>query len=322
MSGQRRPRQRKPVINAGHGRGTGPCINVSKCDYGPGSESWALSVRSTLSAFDSLVALATYTPWWQAAGSETVPAMRQEYERGKSFTVTVNRCLRALRFTLTNPQRKSTKSRRYARRYKRSTVSAITGPRLLPPSQYFTFQEPPHTAPGDAVIARAGRARIYVTSGQASRKETSRFWAAVNYTGAARRGDPEADNTVVLRVVIPCYHSRRGELTYTQAKKHAATRARSRPVYPVSERRAVVYRDSLFSQDLVVTNGNRGDKRDDGNCELYRSIAIFNDACSSNIHVVECIEIEADGKVDGSLLRRSMGERHGLGSKERTKERN
>ncbi|KYQ52084.1 hypothetical protein ALC60_08698, partial [Trachymyrmex zeteki] len=51
---------------------------------------------------------------WQAAGSETVPAMRQEYERGKSFTVTVNRCLRALRFTLTNPQRKSTKSRRTA----------------------------------------------------------------------------------------------------------------------------------------------------------------------------------------------------------------
>lgn len=110
--------------------------------------------------------------------------MRQEYERGKSFTVTVNRCLRALRFTLTNPQRKSTKSRRYARRYKRSTVSAITGPRLLPSSQYFTFQEP-HRSPRRDVTGRCSYCsrtnKDLCHRGQPSRKETSRFWAAVNY---------------------------------------------------------------------------------------------------------------------------------------------
>jgi len=90
--------------------------------------------------------------------------MRQEYERGKSFTVTVNRCLRALRFTLTNPQRKSTKSRRYAQRYKRFIVSAITGPRLLLSSQYFTFREL-HRSPN--VTGRCSycsrTTRIYVT---------------------------------------------------------------------------------------------------------------------------------------------------------------
>lgn len=140
---------------------------------------------------------------WQAAGSETVPAMRQEYERGKSFTVTVNRCLRALRFTLTNPQRKSTKSRWYARRYKRFTVSAITGPRLLPSSQYFTFQEL-HRSPNVTGRCSYCSRTIYVTRilyfyvtrilycnkdlyyvGQAPRKETSRFWAAVNYAGGS-----------------------------------------------------------------------------------------------------------------------------------------
>lgn len=124
---------------------------------------------------------------WQAAGSETVPAMRQEYERGKSFTVTVNRCLRALRFTLTNPQRKSTKSRRYARRYKRSTVSAITGPRLLPSSQYFTFQEPhrpPNVTGRCSYCSRTNKDLCHI--GQASRKETSRIWAAINYTGGPK----------------------------------------------------------------------------------------------------------------------------------------
>lgn len=118
--------------------------------------------------------------------------MRQEYERGKSFTVTVNRCLRALRFTLTNPQRKSTKSRRYARRYKLSSVSAITGPRLLPRRvsiSRFKNRTGRPTLWGDAVIAR-GRTEIYVTSGRLREKRLRTFSAAVNYTGG-----PEANNT-------------------------------------------------------------------------------------------------------------------------------